>query len=77
MLENEKPRIVEENEENDLKNKKHKKGLIIFIIILFIIVIGLIIGIAIINGLNPSSSGGNDCGSGTCPIDCDLISLLF
>lgn len=77
MLENEKPRIVEENEENDLKNKKHKKGLIIFIIILFVIVIGLIIGIAIINGLKPSSSGGNDCGSGTCPIDCDLISLLF
>ncbi len=77
MLENEKPHIVEENEENDLKNKKHKKGLIIFIIILFVIVIGLIIGIAIINGLNPSSSEGNDCGSGTCPIDCDLISLLF
>ena len=77
MLENEKPRIVEENEENDLKNKKHKKGLIIFIIILFVIVIGLIIGIAIINGLNPFSMGGNDCGSGTCPIDCDLISLLF
>lgn len=77
MLENEKPHLEEENEEKDSKNKKNKKGLIIFIIILVVIVIALSVGIAVINGLNPSSNGGNDCGSGTCPINCDLINFLF
>ncbi len=77
MLENQKPELIDEENVDEIKEKNTKKGIIIFISIIILIMIVAIIVIAVLSSNGSTNNGGSDCGSGTCPINNDLINFLF